>query len=136
MLAVRPGGSGDASEKSVAWKHARGGPYVCSPLVYGDHFYVHNEQGVLTCYEAATGKAVYRERLPGRYTTSAVAGDGKLYFTNEDGQTQVVKAGAKYELLASNSLSDYCLASPAIAHGTLFVRTERYLYAIAGDRDE
>jgi outer membrane protein assembly factor BamB len=131
-LAVRPGGRGDASDKSVAWKQAHGGPYVCSPLVYGDYLYVHNEQGVLNCYQAATGKPVYRERLPGRYTASAVAGDGKLYFTNEDGETQVVKAGPRFERIGRNSLGEYCLASPAVSHGQLFVRTEHFLYCIEG----
>ena len=136
LLAVRPGGKGDMTEKSVLWKHEHGGPYVCSPIVGGDYLYLHNEQGILNCYETATGKSVYRQRLAGRYTASAVAGDGKLYFTNEEGETQVVRAGPRFELISRNALGEYCLASPAISQGAIFVRTEHFLYCIAASKEE
>jgi outer membrane protein assembly factor BamB len=126
-LAVRPSGTG---EVRPAWQHAKGGPYVCSPLLYGDYLYLNNEQGVLSCYQARTGQLQYRERLDGKFTGSPVAGDGKVYFTNEAGTTWVVKAGPTFAVLARNALGEYCLASPAIAGGSLFIRTEEHLFCV------
>jgi hypothetical protein len=80
----------------------------------------------------ASGKQVYRQRLGGSlgYTASPVAADGKLYFTGEDGAVRVVRAGLKYELLATNQVGDTCMAIPAIANGMIFVRTQRHLVGI------
>ncbi|HXG12585.1 MAG TPA: PQQ-binding-like beta-propeller repeat protein [Gemmataceae bacterium] len=134
-LAVRPGGRGDVTATHVVWQHKRGGPYVCSPVLYGDYLYVHTEQGILSCYEAATGKLQYRERLDGKFIASPVAGDGKVYCTNEDGTTFVVRAGPRFEVLARNALEEYTLASPAISAGRLLLRTERHLYCIGASKD-
>jgi outer membrane protein assembly factor BamB len=131
-MAVRPGGRGEVTASHVVWKDESGGPYVCSPLLYRDLLYVHNEQGILTCREAKSGEVVYRQRLPGKYTASAVAGDGKLYFGNEDGQWRVVRAGRVFEELAVNRVEGLCLASPAIADRKLFIRAGETLYAIDG----
>lgn len=120
-VAVRPGGR-------VAWRVERGGPYVCSPVLYRGFLYVGDESGRLLCREAATGKEIYRERLRGSYKSSPVAGDGKLYFTNEAGTTTVVQAGPGFKILAENGLGEECLASPAIAGGALFLRTRTRLW--------
>jgi hypothetical protein len=102
-----------------------------TPIAYGPHLYVCSNAGVLTCYEAATGKEVYRERMGGEsYTASPVAADGRLYFVSEQGQVRVVKAGAQFELLAVNEVDDTCLACPAISGGTLFVRGQHALFAL------
>jgi outer membrane protein assembly factor BamB len=134
VLAVKPGVLGEGEVKPV-WRHETGGPYVCSPLLYGDYLYVHNEQGILSCYEAKTGKLQYKERLEGKFWTSAAAGDGKIYITNEAGTTFVVRAGTKFEVLARNALEEYSVASPAIAGGDLFLRTEKHLYCIRRNAD-
>jgi outer membrane protein assembly factor BamB len=134
-LAVRPGGRGDVTASHVAWKEENHGPYVCSPLVYGEHLYVHNEQGILSCYQARTGELLYRQRLEGKFIASAVAGDGKVYLTNETGTTHVVRAGARFELLARNALGEASLASPAVANGEIFLRTERHLYCIGPGKE-
>jgi outer membrane protein assembly factor BamB len=125
LLALRPDGA-------EVWRKENVGPYVCSPLLHGDHLYVHNEQGILTCYAAKSGEMVYRERLEGKFTASGAAGDGKLYLTNEEGTTFVVKLGPRYELLARNRLEEYTLASPAISKGCLFLRTEKHLWCVEG----
>jgi len=134
-MAVRPGGRGDVTESHVAWQHPLGGPYVCSPVVVGRELYIHDEAGVLVCYEAATGRVHYRQRLAGKFTASSVAGAGKVYFTNEAGTMYVVAAGPKYELLAKNQLEEETLASPAIADGVILLRTLTRLYAIEGTAD-
>jgi outer membrane protein assembly factor BamB len=133
-LAVRPGGSGNVTKTRVVWRHQSGGPYVCSPVLYRDELYVVTELGVLTCFEARTGKVHYKERLAGKVTASPVAGDGKVFVTNEDGTTFVVKAGPRFQLLAKNALKEYCLASPALADGQVFLRTEKHLYCIQSQR--
>jgi len=135
VLAVRPGGSGDVTRTHVAWRHSSGGPYVCSPVLYRHHLYVVTEQGILSCFEARTGQRRYRERLAGKFTGSPVAGDGKVYLTNEDGTTFVVKAGARIEVLARNSMKEYCLTSPGLVDGQILLRTEKHLYCIGKRAD-
>lgn len=130
IMAVRPGGKGDVTQSHVVWQRERDGPYVCSPVLYGDYLYVHSEQGILSCFEARTGKLQYRERLQGRFYASSVAGDGKVYIPNDSGSTFVIRAGPKFEMLACNVLDEYTLASSAVSGGNLFLRTEHLLYCI------
>lgn len=138
IYAIRPGGHGDITLKQgqesndyIAWSKQHGGPYMPTPIVYGDYFYACNNQGILTCYNAKTGERIYQQRLGqgGSYSASPVAADGKLYFTSEDGDIFVVKAGPKFELLASNPMGEVCMATPAISGGAIFVRTEHHVVA-------
>jgi outer membrane protein assembly factor BamB len=141
IYAVRPGASGDISLKegattsdAIAWSSPKGGPYMPTPIVYGDYLYTCSNAGIVTCYGAKTGKQVYKERLGGQggYTASGVAADGYLYFTSEENGIFVVKAGPKFELVAVNLMGEGepCLATPAISDGMLFVRTHHYLFGI------
>jgi hypothetical protein len=139
IYAVKPGATGDISLKKdqtkgewIAWSKSKGGPYMPTPIVYGDYLYTCGNSGLLTCYETATGKQVYSERLggTGAYTASPVAADGRLYFTGEESGVRVVKAGPKFELLAIDPLGETCLSTPAISDGLLFVRTEHHLVAL------
>jgi Ankyrin repeats (3 copies)/PQQ-like domain/Domain of unknown function (DUF3471) len=139
IYAVKPGAMGDISLKDketkndgIAWSKLKGGPYMPTPIVYGDYLYTCANSGLLTCYEAATGKQVYSERLGGAggFTASPVAADGRLYFTGEESGVRVVKAGPKFQVLAINPLGETCLATPAISDGLLFVRTEHHLVAV------
>jgi outer membrane protein assembly factor BamB len=88
----------------------------------------------LTAYDARTGRQLYKRRLGGAggYTASPVAADGRLYFTSEDGDVRVVKAGADFELLALNTIGEPCLATPAISDGLFFVRSRGNLFAFGG----
>jgi outer membrane protein assembly factor BamB len=138
IFAIRPGASGDISLKDredknahIAWSRMRGGPYMPTPILYGPYFYTCSNSGVLACYEAGTGQEVYKERLGGvSYTASPVAADGRLYFASEQGEVYVVKAGPVFELLAVNALDDYVMATPAIANGSLFVRSQHFLTSL------
>jgi outer membrane protein assembly factor BamB len=141
IYAIRPGANGDISLKegqevnsSVAWSKKRGGPYMTTPVAYGDYLYACSNSGIVTCYEARTGKQIYQERLGGSggYTASPVAADGKLYFTSEEKGIRVVKAGPKFELLSTNPMGDVCMATPAISDGMIFVRTQHFIYGIGG----
>jgi outer membrane protein assembly factor BamB len=124
---------GTSSNRHVAWSNMRGGAYMQTPLVYGDYLYSCRNNGVLFCYRARTGERLYQERL-GRggtgFTASPVAADGKLYFTSEEGDVYVVKAGPEFELLAKNPLGEVTMATPAISEGTLYFRTRTHLVAV------
>ena len=138
IYALRPTATGDVTLKdgkkssdAVAWSLAKGGPYMPTPIVYGDHLYVCSNGGMLTCYEAKTGKELYRERLGGAggYTASPVAADGRLYFTSEEHGVTVVKAGPKFGRLAVNKVGEACMATPAVSDGMIFVRGQHHLFA-------
>jgi len=139
IYAIRPGGNGDLtlpegkdSSEFIAWSKQRGGPYMPTPIVYGELLYTCSNQGVLTAYNAKTGERVYQERLGGTggaFTASPVASEGKIYLSSEDGDVFVVKAGPKYELLAKNPVGEVMMATPAISDGLLIVRTVSHLYA-------
>ncbi len=104
----------------------------------GTYFYIVRDKGVMWCLDAKTGKPIYGpERLkPGTYSSSPVLADGKLFVSNEDGLTSVVKAGPKFEVLAENPLEDYILSSPAISDGQVFIRTAGFLWAIGARRQD
>lgn len=131
MLVLKPGGRGDVTASHVLWSF-NDGPDVPSPVTDGTYTYVVNDRGIMWCLEARTGKEIYgQQRLrPGTYSGSVVLADGKLYVTNEDGLTSVVKAGPTFEILAENALEDYSLASPALSDGQIFLRTTGALWAI------
>ena len=139
IYAIRPGANGDISLKDgkdsnefIAWSKQRGGPYMPTPIVYGELLYTCSNQGVLTAYNAKTGERVYQERLGGTggaFTASPVASDGKIYLSSEDGDVFVVKAGPKYELLSKNPVGEVMMATPAISDGLVIVRTISNLYA-------
>jgi outer membrane protein assembly factor BamB len=130
VLAIRPGGRGDVTATHVRWRIPNGASYVPSILYYQGLIYMTNEVGVVTCAEAATGQQLWRGRLDGVFFASPVAGDGKVYFVSETGETFVLRAGRKQEVLARNQLDERFLASPAIAGGKIFLRGDGVLFAI------
>lgn len=133
LLAFRAGGRGDITESHRLWSF-NNGPDVPTPVTDGKYFYTVNDRGIMWCLDARTGQEIWgSQRLkPAVYSSSPVLADGKLYVSNEDGLTTVVKAGAKFEVLAENDLAGYTLSSPAISDGHIFLRTAQFLYAIGG----
>jgi outer membrane protein assembly factor BamB len=131
LLALKSGGRGDITKSHIIFSFDSG-PDVPTPVTDGTYLYVVRDNGVMFCLDAKSGKELYhRERLPpATYSGSPVLADGKIYITNEDGVTAVVRAGPKFELLAANDLGEYTLSSPAISEGQIFIRTEAALYAI------
>lgn len=121
----------------IAWSIPQGGAYMQTPLVYGDYLYSSRDNGVLSCFKATTGELLYRERLgtgSTGFSASPVAADGKLYFTSEEGEVYVVKAGPTFELLAVNALGEVTMATAAISEGVLFFRTRSHLVAVSEER--
>jgi len=131
-MAIMLGGTGDLAD-GVVWKYSKGTAYVPSPILYGDYLYLTTDRGILTCLVAKTGEVKYeggRVPIPATFTASPVAFDGKILLTSEDGDTFVVRAGARHEIINTNSLGEPVYASPAIADGNIFIRGERNLYCI------
>ena len=121
--------------ESIAWVSPRTAPYNPSTLVYGDLLYVLYDFGFFACLDAKTGETVYskkriRERKATPLTSSPWAYNGNVFCLSEDGDCFVFKAGRKYELLHTNSLDEMCMSTPAIARGSLFLRTFSKLYRI------
>ena len=131
-MAISLGGNGDLAD-SVVWKYTKGTAYVPSPILYGDYLYLTSDRGVLTCLDAKTGEIKYeggRVPIPATFTASPIAFDGKILLTSEDGDTFIVKAGPKHEIMGTNSVGEPVYASPAVAEGNIFIRGERNLYCI------
>lgn len=133
-MAIRLGQSGDLTgSANVAWKYAKGTAYVPSPILYGDYLYLTTDRGILTCLDAKTGEVKYeggRIPIPATFTASPVAFDGKILLTSEDGDTFIVKAGPKHEILGTNSVGEPVYASPAISDRKIFIRGENNIYCI------
>ncbi len=140
IYAIRPGANGDISLKDgkesndfIAWSKQRGGPYMPTPIVYGDYLYTCSNNGVVTAYHAKTGEKIYQQRIAdkgGAFTASPIAADGKIYLSSEDGEIFVFKAGPKHELLATNPVGEVLMATPAISEGMLIVRGLNHLFGI------
>jgi outer membrane protein assembly factor BamB len=142
LYAIRPGASGDitlppgeTNHAFIAWSNPVGGPYNPSPLYYEGRVYVLYDRGLVSAYEAKTGKLLYdRERLPKgfAFTSSPWAANGRVFCLNEDGVGYVLRAGDTFELLHTNKLAedDMCLATPALAGDRLLIRTAARLYCL------
>jgi len=140
VFVIRAGASGDitlsegqTSSKHVAWSRQKVGSYMPTPLIYQGYLYVLRNQGILACYDLATGEEKYTERIPHQgsgFSASPVVADGRVYLPSEDGDIFVVKAGPKFELLGTNHLGQLLMATPAISGGMMFVRAEHELFAI------
>jgi outer membrane protein assembly factor BamB len=143
IYAIRPGASGDITppangDKSrwLAWWHRQAGPYHPTPVVYGDYLYVLYDRGFLSCFEARTGAVVYEKQRLGAsaFTASPWAYGGKIFCLSEDGDTFVIRAGREFKVLGRNPLDEMSMATPALAGGSLFVRTQSRLYCLRQGR--
>jgi outer membrane protein assembly factor BamB len=124
-----------AATGEIAWKLERGSPYTTTPIVYQGVLYVLVDNGVLSAYDARTGRRFYQERLArdaGGFSASPVAAAGRIYLASEDGEIFVIRAGRTFERLARNDMNEMLLASPAIVGDTLLVRTRTHLLALSG----
>ncbi len=126
---------GEGQPPQPLWISEKPGPVESSLLYYRGLLYALMDNGVLTCFDATTGKEEFRERLGGACNSSPIASDGRIYLSNNDGTTFVIRAGAKFDLIATNDLGERITASPAVAGDQLIYRTDSHLYCI-GKSDE
>jgi outer membrane protein assembly factor BamB len=144
VFAVRPGARGDLTlakgeteNTHVAWSRTGRGSYMPTPLAYRGILYVLANNGVLDAYDVATGKEIYRQRLPivgSGYSASPIAADGKIYLSNEDGEMLVVEAGSTFKHIATNSMGETLMATPALSAGVMYVRGAATLFAVGRKR--
>jgi len=129
ILAIRPDGTGNVTETHIAWRTTRGVAYVPSPIIEGDYFLVIADSGVAHCFAARTGDLLWTQRL-GEQHASLVSAEGRIYFLNDKGTMNVVRAGPACLRLAQNEIGEKCYASPAISHGQILLRGDRHLFCI------
>lgn len=135
-FALKAGGTGDITKSHVLWTQTKGLPYIPTAIVYRGQCVMVKDGGILTAYDAKTGNLVYTQRAaaPGRYYASPVAANGHIYFTSlDEGAVTVVKAGGEMPVVAAKNppLGERTAATPAIADDTIYIRTEKHLYAFA-----
>jgi outer membrane protein assembly factor BamB len=134
-VAVRPGGSGDVTDtKQVLWRYGKGSAYVPSPILHEGFVYLMTDRGLLTCLDARTGEVRYEGARPpvtASFMASPVAVGAHLLLTSQDGDTFVVRAGPRFEVVGTNPLGEPVGASAAVAGGRLYIRGETHLFAIA-----
>ena len=131
LMGVRPGGTGEVAQANIAWSDRKGVPGVPSPLYYNGRLYTFKDGGLIYCRDADTGKLLYDERIGtlGYYYSSPIAADNRIYIASAEGVVTVIDAGPKLSVLATNKLDGGILATPALAGGNIYVRTESHLYA-------
>lgn len=131
ITAIKPGGEGDVTATAVLWREQKNIPEVPSPLFYQGRLYTIVNGGILTCFNASTGKILYRERInaPGPYFSAPVAAAGRVYIASSEGIVTVVKSGDTLEILAKNDLGEPIFATPAPVGDTLYIRSSRHLWA-------
>jgi outer membrane protein assembly factor BamB len=134
VLAIKPNGHGELPETAVVWKHGRGIPYVATPVLDHGILWMVKDGGIVTKLDAANGKLLQEERVPGvgNYFASPVAGDDKVYFASEAGTVSVLAAEKEWRVISSRDFHEKIFATPALAHNRLFLRTEQALYCFQG----
>ena len=136
-LAVKTGGSGDVTDTHRLWHHPKNNPQrIGSGVIVGEHLYMANAgPGTVQCFDLKTGKEVWdKETIGTAHWGSLVLIDGKLYGTDQTGDTYVFAAKPKFELLARNRLGEHTDASLAVSDGDIFVRTHQHLWCIAAGK--
>jgi outer membrane protein assembly factor BamB len=133
-LAIRPGGTAETPEtERVAWRYQKGTAYTASPILYGDYLYLMSDAGLLTCLDAKTGAVVYeggRPPIAATFRSSLVAFGDRILQTSEEGDTFVIRAGPKHEVLQHNSVGEPVWASLAFARNTIYIRGDKHLFAV------
>jgi outer membrane protein assembly factor BamB len=130
LIAIRPEGTGDVTESHVAWSTTQGVPLTPSPLIVGNELYLVSDAGVMTCFDAESGRPHWKHRLGGNFSASPLFADGHIYLVGETGTVHVLDPGTKFRKIATSAIEGRAFASPAVAGHSLFLRSERSLYRI------
>jgi len=139
VYAIRTNAAGDLTLKPgetineyVKWSIPRGGSYIHTMLIYGDHLYNVNWNGSITCLDAASGKEIFNAKIgkSKSFVAAPVASDGKLYIVDELGTVYIIQDGDAFKQVAEIPLNDICLTAPSITDGMIFFRTQKYLIAV------
>jgi outer membrane protein assembly factor BamB len=136
LMAVRLGREGDLTgSDAILWNQTRGTAYTASPVLHDNKFYALTDTGMLSCFNATTGEPYYhQQRLPqpDTFKASPIAAGGNLYTASESGVVTVIRLGEKFEIVATNTLTDHMfVASPVVAEGELFLRSKTHLFCVS-----
>ncbi len=136
IKAIKLSGSGELATDAVAWSATRGVPHISTPLLFRNELYAVTDAGILTCFDAKTGKVHFDQRIPGisSILASPVAADGRIYFLGENGKMVILKAGPVFEVLGTNEIPEKFHASPALVDGMILLRSEHHLFDISNDQ--
>jgi outer membrane protein assembly factor BamB len=137
-VAVRPGGSGDVTETRRAWKQPRTKGCIGTGVAAGGRYYAIGSEGFVSCTDLKTGKQLWQKRLEGQGDknsswSSMLLADGKIYVPNQSGEVFVLRAGPRFEVIATNSVNEPTNTSLAASDGQLFLRTDKSLWCIGGE---
>ena len=130
VLAIDPAGRGDVTATSVLWRSTKATSYVPSPVAQHGLFFLISDDGIASCFEPKTGQRHWMERLGKHHSASLVAANDYVYFLDDDGNTFVLKASDKFDVVAKNMLKEECYASPALSDGQIFIRGAKHLYCV------
>jgi outer membrane protein assembly factor BamB len=138
LKAIRPGGSGDITKSHIAWQLSKGIPEIPSPLLHRGRIYMVRDGGFVTCANASTGELLFQERIgaPGAYCASPIAAGDRVFVASHNGVVTCIAAGAELRVLAQNDLGEKIWATPALGEATIYVRTEKHLYAFSDRRED
>jgi outer membrane protein assembly factor BamB len=129
LLAIKPDGRGNVTKTHIAWRTTQGAAYVPSLIVEGDYLLSVSHTGDAYCFDAATGKIFWQEKL-GKHHASPVSANGLVYFLNDNGVMNVVKPGLKFDRVAQNEIGEKTFASPAFSAGQIFLRGDQHLFCL------
>lgn len=132
IMAIRPDGQGNVTDTHVAWRTTRGHTYVPSPALSDDGRYLLlvSDEGIASCFDAATGKRHWVERIGPHYSASPIVVEGLVHFLSDEGITKIIRPGPEFALVAENRLGEQCYASPAVSQGRIYFRSTRHLTCI------
>ncbi|HVJ69766.1 MAG TPA: serine hydrolase, partial [Caulifigura sp.] len=130
FVAMKPGGTGDITDTHTVWKQARQMPSKPQAIYHEGLVYVVDDAGIVSCMQAADGDTVWQKRVGGNFSASPILADGHIFLFDDAGKGTVIATGREYKELAKNELAEGCLASPAVAGRSLFVRTRTHLYCL------
>jgi outer membrane protein assembly factor BamB len=130
LLAIKLDKTGKLEPEEVAWKLTQGTADSSCPVVWHDWLFFISDNGIAHCLEAQTGKVLWKERIAGDFKASPIAADGRVYFLNLEGVCTVVKAGPKFEILATNAVGEKTIASLAVSDAKIYMRGDKSLFAI------
>lgn len=132
VMAIDPNGTGNVTKTHILWARKKEGGYVPSPVAHNGKLFLVDDGGVASCWDVKTGKQYWKERLSGKgHHASAVAADGRIYLTADDGVTYVLNATEQFEILVNNPLGDRVFASPAFSNGEIFLHSAKSLWCIS-----
>ena len=132
LKAIRLGGEGDIDLNYFLWGQNEDVPYLSSPLLYDERVYLIKNGGTISCFNAESGKLLYREKLgaSGIYFSSPIVAGGRIYIASLNGIVTVFEAGDEPKLLVQNDLDEKIMATPAVVDNKLYLRTAKALYAL------